>query len=92
MPLDVAIERARGLLQWKLEANGLTLEVALDDDLPMLAADPDQLQQVLVNLLLNACDASETGRSVLIKASATGQEGGRLLRRRPRLRHRRPRT
>ncbi|HEY2729683.1 MAG TPA: ATP-binding protein [Polyangia bacterium] len=74
VPFDVAIERARGLLQWKLEANGLTLEVALDDDLPMLAADPDQLQQVLVNLLLNACDASETGRSVLIEASATGKK------------------
>jgi signal transduction histidine kinase len=74
VPLDVAIERARGLLQWKLEAQDLSLEVVLDDDLPMLAADPDQLQQVLVNLLLNACDASEKGRSVLIKASATGHK------------------
>jgi two-component system sensor histidine kinase HydH len=74
VPLDVIVERARGLLQWKLEANDLSLEVALDDDLPMLAADPDQLQQVLVNLLLNACDASERGRSVVLKASATGQK------------------
>jgi signal transduction histidine kinase len=74
VPLDVAIERARGLLQWKLEANSLDLEVTLDEDLPLLAADPDQLQQVLVNLLLNACDASEKGRSVLIKASATGHK------------------
>jgi signal transduction histidine kinase len=74
VPLDVAIERARGLLQWKLEAKDLALEVVLDQDLPLLAADPDQLQQVLVNLLLNACDASEKGRSVLIKASATGHK------------------
>jgi signal transduction histidine kinase len=74
VPLDVAIERARGLLQWKLEANSLELEVTLDEGLPLLAADPDQLQQVLVNLLLNACDASEKGRSVLIKASATGHK------------------
>jgi signal transduction histidine kinase len=74
VPLDVAVERARGLLQWKLEANDLSLEVALEQDLPLLAADPDQLQQVLVNLLLNACDASDKGRSVLIKASATGHK------------------
>jgi signal transduction histidine kinase len=73
VPLDLALERARGLLQWKLEANDLSLEVELDEDLPMLAADPDQLQQVLVNLLLNACDASEKGRRVLVKASATGR-------------------
>jgi signal transduction histidine kinase len=46
----------------------------LDDDLPLLAADPDQLQQVLVNLLLNACDASPRGQSVSLKASATGRD------------------
>jgi signal transduction histidine kinase len=71
VPLTVVVERARGLLQWKLEAKQLRLEVQLDEDLPMLAADPDQLQQVLVNLLLNACDASDPGQAVTIKASAT---------------------
>jgi signal transduction histidine kinase len=62
--LATAVTRARGLLQWKLEAKSLQLEVALEDDLPMLAADPDQLEQVLVNLLLNACDASTPGAAV----------------------------
>jgi signal transduction histidine kinase len=71
VPLAVVVERARGLLQWKLEARRLRLDVHIDEDLPMLAADPDQLQQVLVNLLLNACDASEPGRAVSIRAAAT---------------------
>jgi len=66
--LAVAIERARELLQWKFESKNLELRVTLDDDLPMLAADPDQLQQVIVNLLLNACDASEPSGEVAIKA------------------------
>lgn len=68
VPLAVAVERARELLQWKFESKNLELRVTLDDDLPMLAADPDQLQQVIVNLLLNACDASEPGGEVAIGA------------------------
>jgi signal transduction histidine kinase len=73
VPLSDALERARALLQWKLEAKKLKLEIEVDEDLPMLAADPDQLQQVIVNLLLNACDASESGRSVVVKAAPTGK-------------------
>jgi signal transduction histidine kinase len=74
VPFDVAVERARELLQWKLAAKGLSLVVKIDDHLPHLAADPDQLQQVLVNLLLNACDASKKGQSVLVTARALADD------------------
>jgi two-component system, NtrC family, sensor histidine kinase HydH len=66
--LDMVLGRARGLLQWKLDARHLELELALEDELPLVAADPDQLQQVLVNLLLNACDASKEGDRIVISA------------------------
>lgn len=72
--LGVAVERARELLQWKFESKDLELRVTLDDDLPMLAADPDQLQQVIVNLLSNACDASQPGGQVVISARALGAD------------------
>jgi two-component system, NtrC family, sensor histidine kinase HydH len=78
VPLADAIEHARGLLQWKLEARGLSLAVDLDRDLPMLAADPDQLQQVLVNLLLNACDASDRGAVVTLTARPNGTGAVRI--------------
>jgi signal transduction histidine kinase len=68
--LEAAVERARELLLWKLEAKGLEWRVAIDEDVPPLAADPDQLQQVLVNLLLNACDASEPGQQVSLTAQS----------------------
>jgi signal transduction histidine kinase len=71
--LATAVTRARGLLQWKLEAKSLQLEARLEDDLPMLSADPDQLEQVLVNLLLNACDASTPGATVHLEGRAAGR-------------------
>jgi signal transduction histidine kinase len=72
--LQSAVERARELLAWKLDARHIALEVSVQDDLPMLTADADQLQQVLVNLLLNACDASKPdGR---IRLEAFGADGG----------------
>jgi signal transduction histidine kinase len=66
--LESILERTRELLQFKLEARGLHLHLDLAGDLPMLTADPDQLQQVLVNLLLNACDASQPGDWLKISA------------------------
>jgi two-component system sensor histidine kinase HydH len=80
VPVDSAVKRARELLQWKLEPRRLRLETDLEADLPMLAADPDQLQQVLVNLLLNACDASAPDGVITLRAGrAPGPVGERLV-------------
>jgi signal transduction histidine kinase len=71
--MEAVVERTRALLAWKLEARGLELGVELEDGLPQVAADPDQLQQVLVNLVLNACDASEEGDPVRLTARRARQ-------------------
>jgi signal transduction histidine kinase len=72
--LESAIDRARDLLAWKMDAHQLALDVSLQEGVPMLMADPDQLQQVLVNLLFNACDASDAGGRIRLEAVAA--EGG----------------
>jgi signal transduction histidine kinase len=72
--LGAVIERARALLQWKLDARHLELASLVEGDLPRLSADPDQLEQVLVNLLLNACDASHDGGRVAV-AARPGDDG-----------------
>jgi signal transduction histidine kinase len=40
-----------------LQKNGVTLSPELADDLPLVAGDRVQLQQVILNLVLNASDA-----------------------------------
>jgi signal transduction histidine kinase len=76
--IELVVERARDLLQWKLAGRKQELVVTIPPGLPTLSADPDQLQQVLVNLLLNACDASEPGRRVTLAATAAGEEAVKL--------------
>jgi signal transduction histidine kinase len=66
--LALIVEHTQELLLVKLEARRLQLEIHLNEDLPMLTADPEQLQQVLVNLLINACDASQPGSHVSLSA------------------------
>jgi signal transduction histidine kinase len=72
------VDHTRELLQVKIEARRLQLKIDLSDDLPLLTADSDQLQQVLVNLLLNACDASKPGESVAISARPASNEMVRI--------------
>ncbi|MCP3137680.1 two-component system sensor histidine kinase NtrB [Pyxidicoccus xibeiensis] len=59
------------LLRLEAERRRVSLELDVPDTLPPVAADPDQLQQVLVNLALNACDACGDGGRVRLSASAS---------------------
>jgi C4-dicarboxylate-specific signal transduction histidine kinase len=45
------------MLQPDISAQGVELTTSLAKDLPMVTADPIQIQQVLINLLSNALDA-----------------------------------
>jgi signal transduction histidine kinase len=47
----------------------LALQTLLDDELPSVEADPDQIQQVFLNLLLNARDAMTDGGELRITTS-----------------------
>jgi signal transduction histidine kinase len=48
---------------------GITVDIALEDDLPEINADPDALNQVMLNLLSNACQASQENTTVTVTAS-----------------------
>ena len=60
-------------------SRGVSLTKDLGKDLPRFAGDPVQIQQVLLNLIINACDAMESipaAERRLHLATAEDEEGG----------------
>jgi len=55
-------------LEDRIRVSGVEIKQELDVDLPVIAADPHQLEQVFVNLVLNALEATEPGGLLTIRA------------------------
>ena len=86
-PSDV-VDGAVQLLRYRLESYGVEVQLLRDHRLPEILADPDQLKEVLANLLVNAYEvmvnggvitireeekqAPGLGRAVVIRVSDTG--------------------
>ncbi len=68
MDLNDVVRRSVSVVMTQLSLNQVNLSLDLAADLPQVQADPNQLQQVVVNLLLNAADAIE-GEGGQIRAS-----------------------
>lgn len=59
--LNDLIHRALDLLSHAIKKKTQRLQVDLDPDLPLLVGNPQQIEQVIVNLVLNALDALPDG-------------------------------
>jgi len=55
-----AIDQALGVVGKKLDAHGVTLHMQMDPSLPLVLAHPMGLEEVVVNLLVNAMEALDT--------------------------------
>jgi signal transduction histidine kinase len=60
-PIDVnqAVDAAVAIVHHQLEMSGVKLDVMLADDLPEINGSSNQIQQVLMNLIMNAQQAME---------------------------------
>jgi two-component system NtrC family sensor kinase len=70
-----AIEKTLELVENRLYKQKVTVEKTLEPDLPRIQADSPQLEQVLVNLYLNAIDAMPEGGKLRVEAKMAQSDG-----------------
>jgi two-component system NtrC family sensor kinase len=70
-----AIDKALQLVENRLYKQKVTVEKTLKPDLPRIYADQQQLEQVLVNLYLNALDAMPEGGKLRVEAEIAQLNG-----------------
>lgn len=76
-----AVDMSLQLLKHRLESYDVKVKLVRDKLLPEIQADPDQLKEVFVNLLVNACEAMVDGGHILIRETrqVLEQEGPVLM-------------
>ncbi|WP_353056954.1 PAS domain-containing sensor histidine kinase [Metabacillus litoralis] len=57
--INDAVKQVLNLLEYQLEKNQITVITNLHKDLPMIEGSQQQIEQIIINLLLNAKDAVE---------------------------------
>lgn len=60
------VDSAIQLLEHRLKSYDVTIRIVRNYPLPDIQADPEQLKEVMVNLIVNACEAMEKGGSIVI--------------------------
>jgi len=65
--LNQVVQEGLDFLESRCAKAGIELVRLLEPDLPEISADPSQLQQVLVNLVVNAIQASPNGGKLTIE-------------------------
>ena len=64
-PSDI-VDQAIQLLQHRLESYEVFIKIQRKEHLPIIQADPEQLKEVFVNIIVNACEAMGQGGSIVI--------------------------
>ena len=72
---EAAFRRALPLVRHRLEKSNLRLEEDIRKDLPEVYGNSEEIGQVLMNLLINAADASPDEGAVRVTISASDKDG-----------------
>jgi signal transduction histidine kinase len=80
--INVVLKEVLAITRSELQARHVSLQLKLNDDVPAVIGDKVQLQQVVLNLVMNAIEAmaAVTGRLRLLTIkSQCGEDGGALV-------------
>lgn len=70
--------RVRQLMLSRFEKDHISFHVIINPEDLMLTADPDLIEQVLINLILNACDAVKENENPEVILSAASSNNSRI--------------
>lgn len=82
MDVNAVIQELIALLQHEVSKQHVSVRTELSSDLPRVKADRVQLQQVLLNLIVNAIDATggvtDRSREIMLRSRRDGSSGIRI--------------
>jgi len=64
---SAVVDQTLQLLEHRLKSYDVSVTIQREQPLPEIDADPEQLKEVLVNLMVNACEAIEKGGTIIIR-------------------------
>lgn len=67
--LNEVIRKTHGMVKHQSELHGISWREELSADIPLLPCDPDRMQQVLMNIFVNAIQAMPEGGCLTVKTS-----------------------
>lgn len=73
--LNRLVERAVSLVDKQAEFHDIRFETEFTDSLPRVSVDPNQIQQMILNLVINAKDAMDKEGTITLRTSAGGPGG-----------------
>ncbi len=71
------VDNVLQLLSHRLDAYGVNVSLMRQESLPEVMADPEQLKEVLVNLIINACEEMTSGGEIVIEEQLRTLDGVR---------------
>jgi len=76
---SLVVDRTLQLLHHRIRSFGVTVKSERNGPIPQIQGDVEQLTEVLVNLVVNACEAMDGDGSILIREEAVDGKDGRVM-------------